>query len=304
LAGALGVCLSGGGSSILALTPAGLAAAEVAGALASAAARLGVKGRLEIADIDQHGAHVSLSAASSVVTGHQALEPALICPTCGSRFPLERPNYRCRCGEPLDVRLPEPNKAISGAEWRQRFDARLGSVEEKLDTSGVWRFRELLLPVTGVVPVSRPEGQTNLYPVGRDQEAASNGFRRIGEFVGLDRLWLKHEGENPTGSFKDRGMTVAVSIARWLGASAVACASTGNTAASMAAYAAQAGLPAIVLLPEGKVASGKLGQALAYGAQIQQVAGDFDVAMSRVEEMCLAEGIYLLNSLNPFRLVG
>jgi threonine synthase len=176
-------------------------------------------------------------------------------------------------------------------------------VEGKLDLSGVWRFRELLLPLPEVAAVSRPEGRTNLYPVGRDQDAA-DGFSRIGGFVGLDRLWLKHEGENPTGSFKDRGMTVAVSIARWLGASAVACASTGNTAASMAAYAAQAGLPAIVLLPEGKVASGKLGQALAYGAQIQQVQGDFDVAMSRVEEMCAAEGIYLLNSLNPFRLVG
>ena len=305
-AGALGACLSGGGSSVLALTCTGPAEDAISRALASTAARLGVKGRVQIAGIDQRGAQVTFGAGSgqSAVRSHPGLEPALVCPACGSTFPLDRPQFRCRCTEPLDVRLPEPSADISGAQWQRRFDARVGSVEEKLDCSGVWRFRELLLPIAGVAPVSRPEGQTNLYPVGRDQDAASEGFRRVGQYVGLDRLWLKHEGENPTGSFKDRGMTVAVSIARWLGASAVACASTGNTAASMAAYAAQAGLPAIVLLPEGKVASGKLGQALAYGAQIQQVPGDFDVAMSRVEEMCAAEGIYLLNSLNPFRLVG
>jgi threonine synthase len=122
--------------------------------------------------------------------------------------------------------------------------------------------------------------------------------------VGLDQLWIKHEGENPTGSFKDRGMTVAVSVARWLGATAVACASTGNTSASMAAYAAQAGLPAIVLLPEGKVASGKLSQAIAYGAQIRQIPGDFDSAMGEVERICRDEGCHLLNSLNPFRVLG
>jgi threonine synthase len=122
--------------------------------------------------------------------------------------------------------------------------------------------------------------------------------------VGLDQLWIKHEGENPTGSFKDRGMTVAVSVARWLGATAVACASTGNTSASMAAYAAQAGLPSIVLLPEGKVASGKLSQAIAYGAQIRQIPGDFDRAMEEVERICRDEGCHLLNSLNPFRVLG
>ncbi len=146
-----------------------------------------------------------------------------------------------------------------------------------------------------------PEGQTTCYAVGRD---TAGGQRRIGEFAAVDRLWVKHEGENPTGSFKDRGMTVGVSVAHWLGASAVACASTGNTSASMAAYAAQAGLPAIVLLPAGKVAAGKLAQAIAYGAEIRQIEGDFDQAMVDVERMCRDEGIYLLNSLNPFRILG
>ena len=97
----------------------------------------------------------------------------------------------------------------------------------------------MLLPFPGITPISRPEGQTNCYPVGREQ--ATGGHRRVGLFAGIDELWLKHEGENPTGSFKDRGMTVAVTIAAQLGATAVACASTGNTSASMAAYAAQAG---------------------------------------------------------------
>jgi threonine synthase len=193
-----------------------------------------------------------------------------------------------------------------GGSWRRLLDTRLAS-REILDRSGVWRFRELLLglpPVAAdsLAPISRPEGQTNCYPAGREQDSGGHGS--IGRLVRVDRLWIKHEGENPTGSFKDRGMTVAVSVARWLGATAVACASTGNTSASMAAYAAQAGLPAIVLLPEGKVASGKLSQAIAYGAEIRQVSGDFDQAMTEVERLCREEGCHLLNSLNPFRVLG
>jgi threonine synthase len=188
-----------------------------------------------------------------------------------------------------------------GIAWRRLFDERLGGLARE-DRSGVWRFRELLMPLPEVAAITRPEGQTNCYFVGRD--SGSPGHRAIGDFAGLDRLWVKHEGENPTGSFKDRGMTLGVSIARWRGAEAVACASTGNTAASMAAYAAQAGLRALVLLPEGKVAAGKLSQALAYGAEVRQIAGDFDRAMVEVERLCRDEGVYLLNSLNPFRIVG
>jgi threonine synthase len=159
--------------------------------------------------------------------------------------------------------------------------------------SGVWRYRELILPVTADRIVSRPEGNTPLYH-----------HRRLSGWAGLDTLYLKHEGENPTGSFKDRGMTVGVTQARLLGARAVACASTGNTSASLAAYAALAEIPAIVFIPAGKIAAGKLAQALAYGACTLQVDGDFDDAMRLVQHVCDELGIYLLNSLNPFRLEG
>ena len=158
--------------------------------------------------------------------------------------------------------------------------------------SGVWRFRELLLPGRGPT-LTHPEGNTPLYR----REA-------IARFVGHDDLALKHEGENPTGSFKDRGMTVAVTQAVRAGATAVACASTGNTSASMAAYAAQAGLPALVFVPAGKVAAGKLAQALAYGARTLLVKGDFDACLRLVREASEALGIALLNSINPWRLEG
>jgi threonine synthase len=132
--------------------------------------------------------------------------------------------------------------------------------------------------------VTHPEGGTRLY-------------ERQG-------IFFKHEGENPTGSFKDRGMTVAVTQAVRVGATAVACASTGNTSASLAAYAAQAGLRAIVFVPAGKIASGKLAQTLAYGATALSIRGDFDAAMRLVREACDRLGIYLVNSINPFRIEG
>ncbi len=158
--------------------------------------------------------------------------------------------------------------------------------------SGVWRFRELLLPGRGPT-LTHPEGNTTLYR----REA-------IARFAGHEDLVLKHEGENPTGSFKDRGMTVAVTQAVRAGATAVACASTGNTSASMAAYAAQAGLPALVFVPAGKVAAGKLAQALAYGARTLLVKGDFDACLRLAREASEALGIALLNSINPWRLEG
>jgi threonine synthase len=144
-----------------------------------------------------------------------------------------------------------------------------------------------------VAPVTHPEGNTTLY-------------RRpaVARYCGHADLALKHEGENPTGSFKDRGMTVAVTQALRTGATAVACASTGNTSASMAAYAAQAGLPALVFVPAGKVAAGKLAQALAYGARTLLVPGDFDACLRLAREASRALGITLLNSINPWRLEG
>src|SRR5690606_25246017 len=124
------------------------------------------------------------------------------------------------------------------------------------------------------------------------------------QWSGSEGLLLKHEGHNPTGSFKDRGMTVAVTQAKRIGARAVACASTGNTSASLAAYAAQAGLPAVVFVPAGKIATGKMAQALAYGARTLLVDGDFDACLQLVEAAGDALGIYLANSINPFRVEG
>ena len=214
----------------------------------------------------------------------------LVCIACGAAYPGFELRYRCDCGGTLDV-------AHDAASWRGRvdlslFDRRLGSKAPE-DRSGVWRFRELILPLTPDEIVTKPEGNTNLY---RSSSLAS--------WVGIDDCCWKHEGENPTGSFKDRGMTVGISVARKLGMERVACASTGNTSASMASYAASAGMKAYVFIPEGKVAFGKLSQALAYGATTIQIEGDFDAAMRLVQEACAARGIYLLNSINPFRIEG
>src|SRR6266576_6129711 len=239
---------------------------------------------------------------------------SLRCVECSTLYPgMEagwKPRYRCDCGGVLDVELAPPTGAKG---LRQLFDERASAppnwpinIGNTLpDHSGVWRYRELILPVPGQYIVSRPEGNTSLYPVGMENCGAGRiGHRQIGSYAGLEHLFLKHEGENPTGSFKDRGMTVGVTMANLCGAQAVACASTGNTAASLASYAAQAGMRAIVFLPAGNVAGGKLAQSLAYGATTIQVEGNFDDAMHLVEQVCGELGIYLLNSLNPFRIEG
>ncbi len=202
----------------------------------------------------------------------------LECITCGTRFPVDQVRYTCECGGLLNFERDTPRVG------REVFDRRRATARAPIDQSGVWRFREALIDVDPAVVVTHPEGSTRLYE--------RNG------------IWFKHEGENPTGSFKDRGMTVAVTQAVRLGATAVACASTGNTSASLAAYAAQAGLRAIVFVPSGKISAGKLAQTLAYGALCLQIRGDFDAAMRLVREACDRSGIYLLNSINPFRIEG
>ena len=214
---------------------------------------------------------------------------SLHCAHCGAVYPALSPRSGCSCGGLLDVRQA-PRE--DGRRLRARFDARRADGDAPALGSGVWRFRELLLSGRGPI-LTHPEGNTAQY-------------RREGvsRFAGLDDLSLKHEGENPTGSFKDRGMTVAVTQAVRAGATAVACASTGNTSAAMAAYAAQAGLPALVFVPAGKVAAGKLAQALAYGAKTLLVKGDFDACLRLVREASEAFGIALLNSVNPWRLEG
>ncbi len=156
------------------------------------------------------------------------------------------------------------------------------------------RYGYLLDLPTYSKPVSLLEGNTPLIPVPRLANELAEGME----------LYIKYEGLNPSGSFKDRGMTAAISEATGRGAKAVICASTGNTAASAAAYAAQAGLKAIVLIPEGKVAAGKLAGAIAYGAQVIQLKGSFDDALSLVVEITQRQPIALVNSLNPYRLEG
>ena len=226
----------------------------------------------------------------------------LNCPVCDATQLGTSTRFRCACGAPLDIApLTFPLEPTSAAELRATFAPRLGAVAGSA-RSGVWRYRELVAPLPEQAIITRAEGNTPLHQVGAAQ--ASGGWRRIGEYAGVDWLALKHEGENPTGSFKDRGMTVGMSVARALGARAVACASTGNTSASLAAYAAQADLPALVFLPAGKVADGKLAQSIAYGARRVEVAGDFDEAMRQVETVADELGIYLLNSINPYRLAG
>ncbi|HEY4215715.1 MAG TPA: threonine synthase [Gemmatimonadaceae bacterium] len=182
---------------------------------------------------------------------------------------------------------------LGASELRTKFAARRTAVRGA-DSSGVWRYRELVLPsVTDAAIVSHPEGNTPLL-----ERGAVSGW------AGIEHLRMKHEGHNPTGSFKDRGMTVATTQAKRIGARAVACASTGNTSASLAAYAAQAGLPAFVFVPSGNVALGKLAQTLAYGAKTLLVRGNFDDCLSLAREASAALGIALLNSINPFRLEG
>ncbi|MFN8594185.1 MAG: threonine synthase [Thermomicrobiales bacterium] len=191
------------------------------------------------------------------------------------------------CGGLLDVVVPLGNR-VSPA------DIGVG-VPETARHSGVWRYWPLLPHLPASAIVSAWEGNTPLY---RDD--------RLARFAGLPagHLELKHEGMNPTGSFKDRGMTVGVSHARAIGARIVACASTGNTSASLAAYASAAGMPSLVLVPEGKISGGKLAQTIAYGATVVQIAGDFDAALSLLRLLTAKYDVYLVNSVNPFRLEG
>lgn len=226
----------------------------------------------------------------------------LTCASCGATAPGDTTRFRCACGVPFDLPAESfPIQHLTPQHLRFQFAGRLSAPPSDLSASGVWRYRELVLPLAEEHIVTRQEGNTPLYRAGA---SARDGWRRIGEYAGIEELYLKHEGANPTGSFKDRGMTVGISVARALGAHAVACASTGNTSASLAAYAAQAGLPALVFLPAGKVAGGKLAQTVAFGARLVEVTGDFDEAMRQVEAVADQLGIYLLNSINSYRLAG
>jgi len=216
-----------------------------------------------------------------------------ICDSCGTELSGSDTRTQCaKCGGLLSLRYDPPMER--GAALRSIFDARLTTRDDSPASSGVWRFRELVLPdVSDAEIVSQPEGNTPL--VRRKQVAV---------WCGLDSIYLKLEGANPTGSFKDRGMTVAVTQARRVSAPAVACASTGNTSASLAAYAALAGLPALVLVPKGQVSLGKLSQTIAYGARTLLVRGDFDDCLRLARAAADTLGVYLANSINPYRIAG
>lgn len=210
------------------------------------------------------------------------MKVSLKCISCGEILPVETTSCRCsRCGDLLDVvyDYEEIDSKLLKEKWLER-------------RPGVWKYKELM-PLQPLNPVTLGEGGTTLHTCGR-----------LAKVLGMKYLYGKNEGENPTGSFKDRGMTVGVSKALELGMRLTACASTGNTSASLSAYAAKAGLGCVVLLPAGKIASGKLAQAIAHGAKVIAVKGNFDDALVLVQNLCEKYSLYLLNSINPFRLEG
>ncbi|HLJ11468.1 MAG TPA: threonine synthase [Planctomycetaceae bacterium] len=216
-------------------------------------------------------------------------------PQCGGQYSIDQALAGCpSCGELLDVvydwdRLPLPRSLRDiEARWSRR--------NEPLEFSGVWRFRQLL-------PFARDD---QIVTIGEGQTILQNS-PAVAAYCGMSpgKLFLQYEGLNPSGSFKDNGMTAAVTHARLVGARHAACASTGNTSASLAIFASATRLfKVVVFVGSGKIAYGKLSQALDFGAKTLQLVGDFDDAMRQVQEVCRREKIYLCNSLNPFRLEG
>jgi threonine synthase len=201
----------------------------------------------------------------------------LKCPDCGEEFSINRNKYTCdRCGNILDV---------------YHYDMEYSTTNMK----GVWKYKNMIHPgIPDSKIITRGEGDTNLY---RSQ--------RISEYTGIRSIHLKHEGENPTGSFKDRGMTVAVSEAVRLEFNKTLCASTGNTSAAAASYSALAGIDSYVMIPGKNISANKLFQAVSYGANIVDIEGDFDNAMADVKEAIeRTRDFYVLNSLNPWRIEG
>ena len=226
------------------------------------------------------------------MTTSPSFDQRCIEPECGAAYELSERIYVCpKCNGLLDIgwnEIPRHDALTLRSVWR----ARLTSFQTS-DRSGVWRFREVLPFVRNVSVVSLNEGNTPLLDA-----------RRCAAYCSLESLRLKHQGANPTGSFKDTGMTVAVTQAKVLGANLVACASTGNTAASLAAYAARADIPCAIMVPTGQVSHAKLAQALDYGAKVLEIEGNFDSCMRDIRELSEDGSLYLVNSINPFRIEG
>lgn len=213
----------------------------------------------------------------------------------GKEYSLDEIRFTSDNGELLDV-VHDLEAIKQKYKISKEYFSTKRSLINDQPSGGVWHFKELVLPeIHDSHIVSKQEGNTRLYR-----------SKKISSWLGLkaDKFFLKHEGENPTGSFKDRGMTVAITMAKHLKQKAVTCASTGNTSASLAAYASEAELTGIVLIPKGNVAVGKISQALAYGTKTLVVNGDFDDCMRLIREAQEKLSAYPLNSINPFRLEG
>jgi threonine synthase len=215
----------------------------------------------------------------------QRAEQDFRCPECGDLYEFIYPGWQTSQG----LRAA----GLEAVALKQLWHDRKPSLSTA-DLSGVWRFRELLPSLSsGQGPITLREGNTPLYDLPRCARSS-----------GMQFLQAKHQGMNPTASFKDTGMTVAASFARQEGFQWVACASTGNTSASMAAYASRGGLRSLVLIPEGKISWGKLSQSLDYGAVTCQLRTDFDGCVKVLSELVKRKPIYLLNSVNPYRIEG
>jgi threonine synthase len=237
----------------------------------------------------EKSAAIAETSPSAKFSGRAA--QVCIMPGCGGVFGINERIYICpKCGGPLEIEC-KPTDA-SATELRRRWDLRASS-QEPSDRSGVWRYRELLPFDDSVKAVTLFEGNTPLYDAPRSAQ-----------YAGLAALRLKHQGCNPTGSFKDTGMTAAVTQAVALGTKTVVCASTGNTAASLAAYAARAGVQAAILLPCGQITASKLAQSMDYGAVVFELDGNFDDCMRLIQELGDDPSIYVANSINPFRIEG
>ena len=234
-------------------------------------------------------ARLRYNPSMKTIAHQQCLNPA-----CAATYEVTQTLTSCsKCGELLDIRY-DWSKATVPAKLKD-FEQRWNNRRFPLDHSGVWRFRDLFPFAADAMVCTIGEGQTFL------QNAQCLG-NQLGMWPG--QLYLQYEGFNPSGSFKDNGMTAAFTHARIVGARRVACASTGNTSASLALYAALNGFQGIVFIGSGKIAFGKLSQALDYGALTLQIEGDFDACLRRVRDVSQQLGLYLMNSVNPFRLEG
>ncbi|MCR4335509.1 MAG: pyridoxal-phosphate dependent enzyme, partial [archaeon] len=212
----------------------------------------------------------------------------LNCIECDKSYSAEEIRYKCDCGDLLEVAIDFEAIGKNAYDWKTSFD-------ENKNKSAFIRYKEFLLPdLPDKKIISLGEGDTPLY----------NASEKVQGYFGVKNLFFKHEGMNPTLSFKDRGMVAGVSWANHLGVERVACASTGDTSAAMAAYASNAGIKPIVLLPDEKISFEQLSQAISYGAITLGLKTDFDGCMKTVQELTSKHNIYLLNSMNSIRIEG